>query len=1120
MFHSLLKAYALEARAIVRQALEILIPAMPQRMADDNTMLTHWTKKIIVEEGYTVTQLVHILQLLIKNYKVYYPVRHHLIQHMVNSVQRLGFTTNASVEHRKIAVDLAEVIIRWEVQRIKEMQQQQQSNNTINNNTTSTSSDQQQQTNNNNLTVASTTIITTSTTTATTTTTSSNSNSNSNSNSSVPTATTTEIQSTTSTSTSDQNNRPVEKQHVDTIVNFLLRLACHVNETNSMPGSPGDLLSRRCVTLLKTALKPEIWPNAELKLGWFDKLFLTLESGLVTNSQFNYLNICTALDLLSFLLSILRKEQILISFRPLQKGLITCMHSSNNKIIKCVHSLLTRLIEKFPLEDLETNTAISYEELDAIYAAVNKLIQDGLNNYEKIQNTPIPPQNLFSTLMLLKAVCINNPCYIDRLIGPFMRVIHKMAKDHLNNAYNSNATMNNSNLANSNNMQPMQNNLNSNQLENMATDLLIYSLDLVKNRIGVMVQDMRKTFFSSILLGLIEKSPDVKILKAITKMVEDWVKNKTPFGVTQLPTTKEKTQLLIKLMHFIEKRFPDDLELNAQFLELINYVYRDEKLKNTDLTMKLEQAFMAGLRFQYPQIRLKFFEVFDSSIRKRLYERLIYIICSQNWENIGPNFWIKQAIQLILNTANSSNALIATNSNCILPSPTAVLDLAEQNERQLFTLFMNEEAMEVDNLVQQQQQSASSTAAAANASSNSLNSYHEEEIDIHESSSMDGSNSSLNINNLNINSTNINNKQLLSMLQKQAEFIESIKETNSSNFLSAISQLAHMDTQLASSIWIDLMPKIWKILTVTQRDNLQKEIVPFICSGCHVIQKDCQPSVIGTFMEAISKFDPPITIRPCLLRYLGSSHNLWHRTMLMLEDIVLNKQQITANSIQPVQHQTKAVNLNTISTSKSNKRSYAQANLDELNAEVEISLNSVFTDESLQDQAMDALSNLYESLFEEDMWSGLWQKRAKLPETLMGIAYEQQGHFEQAQGSYELAITRARSEFNTSPSPFQFQAEYLLLENHWIRCSKELNQWDSLLEFATTKNSANPFLMLESSWRVPNWSLMKQAIIQVESNCPKEYAWKVALYKGFNNICNPEDVNLRIIDRMVELGEI
>jgi transformation/transcription domain-associated protein len=52
--------------------------------------------------------------------KVYYPVRHHLVQHMVNSIQRLSFSPTGTIEHRKLAVELSEVIIKWELQRIKD----------------------------------------------------------------------------------------------------------------------------------------------------------------------------------------------------------------------------------------------------------------------------------------------------------------------------------------------------------------------------------------------------------------------------------------------------------------------------------------------------------------------------------------------------------------------------------------------------------------------------------------------------------------------------------------------------------------------------------------------------------------------------------------------------------------------------------------------------------------------------------------------------------------------------------------------------------------------------------------------------------------------------------------
>ena len=63
----------------------------------------------------------------------------------------------------------------------------------------------------------------------------------------------------------------------------------------------------------------------------------------------------------------------------------------------------------------------------------------------------------------------------------------------------------------------------------MAYELLILRLDLVKNRVGVMFHEMRKSFIGQILVGLIEKTSDPKVMKAITKMVEDWVKNKVYF---------------------------------------------------------------------------------------------------------------------------------------------------------------------------------------------------------------------------------------------------------------------------------------------------------------------------------------------------------------------------------------------------------------------------------------------------------------------------------------------------------------------------------------------------------------------------------------------------------------
>ena len=58
-----------------------------------------------------------------------------------------------------------------------------------------------------------------------------------------------------------------------------------------------------------------------------------------------------------------------------------------------------------------------------------------------------------------------------------------------------------------------------------VSELLQWSLDMCKSRVTIMAQDSRKVFIN-ILTSLIEKSPDSKLLKVLTKIVEEWVKSK------------------------------------------------------------------------------------------------------------------------------------------------------------------------------------------------------------------------------------------------------------------------------------------------------------------------------------------------------------------------------------------------------------------------------------------------------------------------------------------------------------------------------------------------------------------------------------------------------------------
>ncbi len=312
------------------------------------------------------------------------------------------------------------------------------------------------------------------------------------------------------------------------------------------------------------------------------------------------------------------------------------------------------------------------------------------------------------------------------------------------------------------------------------------------------------------------------------------------------------------------------------------------------------------------------------------------------------------------------------------------------------------------------------------------------------------------------------------------------------HFLGPLGQLAHMDSSLAEEVWLNFFPRAWRILGDRQRETLAAELVPFVCSGIHVLQKDCHPSAVNTFVEALSLCQPPVAIRAPILKYLGKSHNLWHRSALLLEQLAFDPNGgVHANAIKTRRDQLEHLE-----------------HLSDLDPSVNL---------TPQQEAMDALSEMYSLLKEEDMWAGLWHKKAKYQETNIAIAYEQQGFFEQAQGAYELAMSKFRNDHSAGGCNSALQQEVKLWEDHWVRSSKELNQWEILLDYGNTKGPGNnPQLVLESAWRSPNWQLMKESLQQVEAGFPREMAWKMNLYRGYLAICHPDDPHLTMVERYVE----
>lgn len=234
---------------------------------------------------------------------------------------------------------------------------------------------------------------------------------------------------------------------------------------------------------------------------------------------------------------------------------------------------------------------------------------------------------------------------------------------------------------------------------------------------------------------------------------------------------------------------------------------------------------MSGLRCSQPAIRTKFFEVFDASIKKRLFDRLLYIITFQNWETMGPHFWIKQCVELLLASAASHTEIRTSSTSVVVPGVCSAI-----SDDKSSLVNVKEEPLEAQE-----------------------EKFDELDFELGEDELRKQEQ---------IMERPDRRHAIRLLVVRQTKFLELCREIKTTHFLNATSQLCHLETSLAERIWLDLMPRVWKVMTDKQQTSLQSEIIPFLCSGAHVIQRDCHPSALNTFVESVALCEPPVPITP------------------------------------------------------------------------------------------------------------------------------------------------------------------------------------------------------------------------------------------------------------------
>ncbi|KAL9103081.1 MAG: hypothetical protein Q9163_001848 [Psora crenata] len=614
IYQALLKAHQNEGRALVVQALDLIAPLLPERLKGQNDwrypLWARWPKRILSEDSSNLQQLIGIFQFMVRHPNLFYESREHFIPQIIPSLSKIAQLPTPSIEHKKLVLNLIQMILGWEVRRVK--------------NSDRRSLSQQQ------------------------------------SPESSPTKRRKVDSNGASISPAPSSGPPGSVERADYTIPVPLRTmlikyltqfigviperyptpAFDLRELNcSMPTIqlPPCEMAEKALGLLHDLLTPDMWSDLDVDL--FPRLS---ESVLVSErtdkaEEKTITGIVNVLQILRIVLNIKPDKWVVAQLPLIQKLLDKVIKSDHAEVQDCLHAcdeglgggrkiraLLPRVIEALPQESREED-GMEVDTPDITF--MNFVFSAATSTMEN--NNLVASINLYSTLSQ------ERPNKMEPHIVNIMRALQvKLAKDQVTQV----------NMPGGQPLPPNARNadgsplgLDERELE-LSTRLTLKTIDILCSRMSELGEQRRP--FLSVLAQLVERSPNVKLCEKILELVKSWVFDSTH----AFPTLKEKNAVLHKMLLFEGRT---DNGLLHKFLDLVIRIYEDPKITRTELTVRLEHAFLIGTRAVDVDMRNRFMNIFDRSLTKAASVRLVYVLTSQNWDTLAETFWLSQAIQLI-----------------------------------------------------------------------------------------------------------------------------------------------------------------------------------------------------------------------------------------------------------------------------------------------------------------------------------------------------------------------------------------------------------------------------------------------------------------------------------------
>ena len=646
IYFSLLKTNQNEGRSLVTQALELMAPVLPKRCnsqpGDRNAVWAVAPRRILADESQNVQQMTSIFHFLVRHPDLFYDSRDKFAMILITCLRKVAAPPNPSNESKKLALSMMTLVWYWERRRVEGKRHEPLRAPSESPNTKKRRLDEMQG---------------------------------------------------SSPSASRQPERaefqiPAVGRHK--MIKYLVEFIAQLNERYQLPSAksrepliPGisaqaaasGELCKKAMTLLYNLLQPQYWGDMEVDL-FPNVTDVVLASDKTTavladptdkdqkpDEKF-LTNIINTLQVVRIILHFKSDDWVIRNLPQIQKILEKCLKSDNPEIQDCLHAadkkcdgdreirpMVKRILDAVP-EDVPMEDADGEGEAETPTSGFIAFLSG-------IATESMAAGNYVSGINILWSLGHRRATTIDQHIPAIMKSLQsKLARDHVSH-YAA--------LAQGGASRPQADNANA------ATEMTLYDLEIQTGLIikAVEITAMRMEIlgdnrrpFLSVLATIVEKSLHTGLCEKILDMVEAWVFR----SEGTWPTLKEKTAVLHKMISFEHR--PDPTML-MKFLNLVLRIYEDPKITRTELTVRMEHAFLIGTRAQDVDMRNRFMTIFDKSLSKTASARLAYVLLSQNWDTLAESYWLAQASQLLLGGVDmNSQAQLHQEDFRILPAST------------------------------------------------------------------------------------------------------------------------------------------------------------------------------------------------------------------------------------------------------------------------------------------------------------------------------------------------------------------------------------------------------------------------------------------------------------------